>query len=182
MPTSTEWTLQDHQTCGKDIRTWFKLIDFYIEEVHKKKMFQMKRTGRFYPNSPEVESAYRKYLFHNKKRRTSFDDFPCAFKCELEDCMYRDHKDKEDCTINVYYNLSVDDLKPSEGPDLTPLDPDPNMTDADHATLKNLNVEYVAFMDKCIAFAKHHAKRRKDHSEFKKMKKFRARVVKYALA
>ena len=182
MPPLTEWTLQDHQTCGKDIHAWQNLFDFYIEEVHKKKMHKKKRTGRFHPNSPEVDVAYRKYLFHNKKSRTSFDDFPCSFKCELEDCMYRDHEGKEGCTTNVYYNQSGDDLKPSKGPDVTPLDPDPNMTDADLETLKHLNVEYVEFMDKCITLALCHAKRRKDHSEFKKMRKFQARVVKYALA
>ena len=102
--------------------------------------------------------------------------------CELEDCMYRDFKGEEGCTTQVYYNQTGDDLRPSEGPDPAPLDDSPHMTGQDDAKIQSLNTYFVAFLDKCIAIAARHAKRRNHHSaEFKKMKAYRRRVVKHAL-
>jgi hypothetical protein len=177
----TEWTLQEHQQCGKDIHTWYKLIEFYIDEMHQKKMHRKTAHGRYHSNDEEIERTYSMCLFYKRKQRSSFDDFPSAFKSELEDCMYRDYDGKDGCTTQVYYNQSGKGLTPSDGPDPTPLDSKPYLTDEDHAKLRSLNLKYVAFMDKCIAHAKRHAKRRRNHSEFNKMKRFRERVFQHGL-
>ena len=58
-----EWTLEDHKVCAKDIHAWFNLIDFYIEEMHEKKMVQKTVHGRFHPNDKDVDRTYKLCLF-----------------------------------------------------------------------------------------------------------------------
>lgn len=172
------WSMEDHERCSRDLTAWFNRVDFYIKEVNAKKCIR-KRT-RYHPRTKSVASLLSKWLFYGKAARSNFDAFPSAFQCELENCMFRKYEGTPECTVSVYYGSVSDDLTPSGEADPEPLDNSPDLVPSDLATIQEMNRKYVAFMDKCIAVAKAHARMRRCNVTFQKMVKFRNHIAKKA--
>lgn len=75
-----------HLKLSGDVHKWYNIRDFLIEEMHKKKS-TLKRM-KYHIVDSLAKQYYLNVLFSNRKGNSSWDGFPSAFKCDLEEVLF----------------------------------------------------------------------------------------------
>ena len=143
-------TLEDHVKCANRIYMVSQEHSLLVAGFHKKKCEEGRGKKQFKPRSKADKAIYLHEIFYRKKSLSSIDTFPCAFKSDMEELMFRDHNGQEECTTSVYYNVSkrVSDAKIKK--EFQPLSDEPMLTENDKLLIRNYNDKYLELMNYCM--------------------------------
>ncbi|MDR3539714.1 MAG: hypothetical protein P4L69_01895 [Desulfosporosinus sp.] len=101
--------LAKHTALSAEISMLNELGDFLIEEIHHKRSAPPNKNGKciLLDKYCVLDPYYKNILFAGRHHRSSFDPFPSAFQCYLDDVLcdevrYIDPMDKVD-VVKVYY-------------------------------------------------------------------------------
>ena len=144
-------TMEDHVNCGLRIDFSMRLLNFLIEEMHRKKCQSIR--GVFTPNDSAVDDVYRHQLFHGQEA-VCMGVFPDTLRSVMESVMFREHGNDERCTTRVYYRTGApkDDAAFARcmGKTMTPLSGEETITDTDKETISAFNRMHMRLMDDAI--------------------------------
>lgn len=163
------WTFNDHLCCAERIWELWYAIDFYIEEVHRKKATSH-WSGKFILNSKQDQQFYKKHLFHGKGGRDNFQSFPSVFQCQLDSCFFADIPTYNGRPLYIYYASETQDSgKKKASTGYTPLSSHETLTENDKKLISDVNHEIVVHMDYCIQKIQSHGNARSDLMRCRKM-------------
>ena len=166
-------TLEDHVKCANRIYIASRERILLVADFHKKKCEEgrMIQEKQFKPRSKADNAIYSHKIFYGKKIMSDCDTFPCAFISDMEELMFRDHEDQEECTTSVYYNVGkrVSDAKIKK--DFQPLSDEPMLTENDKLIIRNYNDKYFELMNYCMGMLKGFCDNKKKRRWIKSMKR-----------
>lgn len=162
-----------HLKISGEIKMWDNIKSWLIDQIHHKKSVIIK--GKYIPTD-KITSHY-----YNKKQLTSFDKFPSAFQCYLEELLVDELKTTNFNFIAVYYGH---DSKPDE---LKYSDFDKNewilseglqMTLDDVTIMEKYKRNFINFVDSCVNMLKCYEKSKNYKYKYTIVNKERNRIVK----
>jgi len=144
-------TIEDHVKCGEDIYKIAELHVLLVSDFHKKKCDVHAGKKKYKPRTPADEKIYSGKLFYGKPGLSWSDAFPCAFKDDMDNLMYRDHKE---CTPSMYYNVNERVSGAQVQKDFEPLSDERTLTEGDKTIIQAYNDKYYALMTYCMEHLK----------------------------
>lgn len=172
-------TVTKHLKIAGEIFKWFNITDFLIDEIHEKKSIY--KRGKYKPVDQTTDYYYKKFLFKGKKRITSCDIFPSAFKCYLEDVMYTELTIKNFDFTSIYYShsqkpqeLKYDDFDKNEWS----LSEGLQMTQNDLYIMEKYKEQFLDFVERCLNMLKFFENDKKHSYRYEEIKKERNRLLK----
>jgi hypothetical protein len=154
----TNWSLQDHIQCGKEIHRIHSLHSWYVDEFHRKKARLNRK--KFKINDVNDDSFYKKHLFYKRKQLTSW----YFFRSAMDGLMFKCFANDTECTTDIYYGTSRYTKHVGKC-----FSDQPTMSQSDKRIILSHNKDYVVLMKKCIQELEF---RKYIHCDLNKMKKW----------
>ena len=149
MHSTRQQIVEKHQSISREISKDIIVNNSLIDQMHEKK-FSKKRT-KYHPRNEKAHGIYKKILFTNKSKISTFDTYPSDFKSKMDSKLFEELKENGYSTTtddaDVYYGKVQETLLDEK---LYGLEDNTELTVKDKTIIKKYADNHLALLEKCV--------------------------------